>query len=116
MPSTAEGLQIVLTVAIGVPEVEQSPANRLSSTIENKAGQSAGNTCYSRFAKVSLKWRVGQEERSRCFLWRWLKLLTNRWSGLKLDHLAATTEHLLNSRDKGYRGSRDSNRMKESPP
>ena len=36
MTTTAESFQIVLTLGICVPEVEQSSANRLAQAIENK--------------------------------------------------------------------------------
>src|ERR1700732_3188452 len=81
MSPTAESLQIVLTVAVGVPEIEQSAVNWLASTIENESGHPARNTRYARFAGVSFWRRNWPKNRPRRFLCCELKLLTDSWSG-----------------------------------
>ena len=116
MPPTAEGFQIVLAGAVGMPEVEQSAADWLASTIENEPGHSAWNTRYSRFAEVSFERRVGLEKGPRGFLCRELKLLADRWSGLKLHRIAAAAEQRLDPREKGNRGSRNGDCTKKSAP
>ena len=114
MSPTAESLQIVLTVAVGVPEIEQSAVDWLASTVENKSGHSARNTRYARFAEVSFERRIRPEKRPRRFLCCELKLLTDSWSGLKLDRLAA--EQSPDLREQGNRGSRNGHRTKKPAP
>ena len=116
MSPTAESLQIVLTVAVGVPEIEQSAVDWLASTVKNEAGQSARNARYARFAEVGFERRIGPEKRSRRFLCCELKLLTDSWSGLKLDRLAAAAEQSLDPRKQGNRGSRNGHRAKKPAP
>jgi hypothetical protein len=113
---TTESSQIVFTVAVGLPEIEQSAADWFASTVEYESGQSARNTGYARFAEVSFERRIGPEKRSRRFLCCELELLTDSWSRLKLDRLAAAAEQSLDSREKGNRGSRNGHRPKKPAP
>jgi hypothetical protein len=116
MSPTPESLQIVLTVAVGVPEIEQGAGDWLASTVENESGHSARNTRYTRFAEIRFERRIGPEKRPRRFLGRELKLVTDGWSGLKLDRLAAAAEQSLDPREKGNRGRRNGHRTKKPAP
>jgi len=116
MSPTAKSFQIVLTIGICVPEVQESPANWLAPTIENKTRHPTRITRQARFAEVSLQRGVRAEKRPRRFLRRQFKLLTQSGSGVKLDRVAISAEQRLNSRKKGNRGRRNRDRMKKPAP
>jgi hypothetical protein len=116
MSPTAETCQIVFAIGICVPEVKESPANRIAPTIENKTRHPARNTHQTRLAEVALQRRVRPEKRPRRFLGRQFKLFTHSRSGLELDLVATSAEQRLNPRKKGNRRSRNCNRTKKPAP
>jgi len=53
MPPAAESFQVILSLRVGMPEIEKRPGNRSSVTVKNEARQPDWNPVDTRCTKIS---------------------------------------------------------------
>ena len=114
MSPAAETVEIVFTITISMPEIQEDAWNRFPSPIQNKPSDVDRRPVYPRFAKVVLERRVRLKKRTSSLFWCHFQLVTCGGRRLQFNLFDLAAQSRPDSGKKRHRRHCDRDRAKKS--